>query len=165
MGAGARHSIVSVAMVRPAGARPLPRARHPLDTTHAMPLAPCCAPRPAPHPLPAHQVRATFFGHPPSFHGPADFEVLAGGWLQGGRVGTAFEALARETHRQRQAGYAYTYTYECGHMHTHCICTAHAHAHAVYVLTRQEGRTRQQQRREKSEQRQQARQQERHERP
>ena len=57
------------------------------------------------HPLPPpHQVRATFFGHAPSFHGPTDFETLASGWLQGGRVGAAFEALATETHRQRQEG-------------------------------------------------------------
>ena len=47
-------------------------------------------------------MRATFFGHAPSFHGPTDFETLSSGWLQGGRVGTAFEALATETSRQRE---------------------------------------------------------------
>jgi len=47
-------------------------------------------------------VRATFFGHAPSFHGPADFETMASGWMQGGRVGAAFEALATETSRQQQ---------------------------------------------------------------
>ena len=49
-------------------------------------------------------VRAALFFHPPNFHGPADFETLSSGWVQGGRVGAAFEALARETHRQRQEG-------------------------------------------------------------
>ena len=57
----------------------------------------CRPPRPPPH-----QVRATFFGHAPSFHGPTDFETISSGWLQGGRVGTAFEALATETSRQRE---------------------------------------------------------------
>lgn len=49
-------------------------------------------------------AKSALFGHAPNFHGPADFETVASGWVQGGRVGAAFEALARESHRQRQEG-------------------------------------------------------------
>ena len=49
-------------------------------------------------------AKSALFGHAPNFHGPADFETVASGWVQGGRVGAAFEALVRESHRQRQEG-------------------------------------------------------------